>query len=47
VSSFPTGDHTLFVGEVLATTGDLSRGRHLFATTGSHMVALDQLGSER
>jgi flavin reductase (DIM6/NTAB) family NADH-FMN oxidoreductase RutF len=47
VSSFPTGDHTLFVGEVLATTGDLSRGRHLFATTGSHMVALDQQGRER
>jgi flavin reductase (DIM6/NTAB) family NADH-FMN oxidoreductase RutF len=45
VSSHETGDHTLFVGEVVAATANRTKARHLFATTGSRMVSLDQKGT--
>ena len=42
---YDAGDHTLFVGEVVAVTGDLNRAKHLFVTTRSKMVAMDQNGN--
>jgi flavin reductase (DIM6/NTAB) family NADH-FMN oxidoreductase RutF len=45
VSAYDAGDHTLFVGEVVAVIGDPARQRHLFVTTGSKMVEMDQKGT--
>jgi flavin reductase (DIM6/NTAB) family NADH-FMN oxidoreductase RutF len=45
VSAYDAGDHTLFVGEVVAVMGDPGRPKHLFVTTGKKMVAMDQKGN--
>jgi len=44
VQSHEVGDHTLFVGEVVAVTGDTERPRHIFVTTGTRPMAMDQKG---
>jgi flavin reductase (DIM6/NTAB) family NADH-FMN oxidoreductase RutF len=44
VRSQEVGDHTLFVGEVVAVTGDTDRPRHIFVTTGIRSMAMDQKG---
>jgi flavin reductase (DIM6/NTAB) family NADH-FMN oxidoreductase RutF len=33
IGQFETGDHTVFVGEVVATRGDLTKIKHLYATS--------------
>ncbi|HXY87866.1 MAG TPA: flavin reductase family protein [Candidatus Acidoferrales bacterium] len=33
IGQFETGDHTVFVGEVVATRGDLSKVKHLYVTS--------------
>lgn len=45
VCAYDAGDHTLFIGEVVAVTGDPSRTKHLFVTTRTKMVAMDQKGN--
>ncbi len=45
VSAYDAGDHTLFIGEVVAVTGSPLRPKHLFVTTGSKMVAMDSKGN--
>jgi flavin reductase (DIM6/NTAB) family NADH-FMN oxidoreductase RutF len=45
VSAFDAGDHTLFVGEVVAAAGSPDRPKHLFVTTGRKMVAMDNKGN--
>jgi flavin reductase (DIM6/NTAB) family NADH-FMN oxidoreductase RutF len=45
VCAYDAGDHTLFVGEVVAVTGDPDKMKHLFVTTRTKMVAMDQKGS--
>ncbi len=44
VCAYDAGDHTLFIGEVVAVSGDPSKPRHLFVTVGSRMVAMDSMG---
>jgi flavin reductase (DIM6/NTAB) family NADH-FMN oxidoreductase RutF len=44
VDSHEAGDHSLFVGEVVAATGDRDKPAHLFATTGARMISMDQKG---
>jgi flavin reductase (DIM6/NTAB) family NADH-FMN oxidoreductase RutF len=45
VQSHEVGDHTLFVGEVVTVTGDPSRSRHVFVTTGPTALSIDQKGN--
>ena len=40
VSSFVTGDHTVFVGEVVAVSGDPENVKHLYVTS-SDLIGLD------
>lgn len=44
VDRFTTGDHTVFVGEVLAVSGDPQRARHLYCIHYKRLVSLDQAG---
>jgi flavin reductase (DIM6/NTAB) family NADH-FMN oxidoreductase RutF len=44
VQSLEVGDHTLFIGEVVAVTGDPQRPSHIFVTTGRKLMAMDQNG---
>ena len=41
VGEFETGDHTVFVGEVVASQGNPGETRHLYATNRFRLVALD------
>ncbi|MCD4656076.1 MAG: flavin reductase family protein [Planctomycetes bacterium] len=45
VSSFVTGDHTVFVGEVVAVTGDPEKSKHLFVTANASLISLDFNGN--
>jgi flavin reductase (DIM6/NTAB) family NADH-FMN oxidoreductase RutF len=45
VCAYDAGDHTLFIGEVVAVTGSPAKPQHLFMTTGSKMVAMDNKGN--
>jgi flavin reductase (DIM6/NTAB) family NADH-FMN oxidoreductase RutF len=45
VCQYDAGDHTLFIGEVVAVTGDTTRMKHLFVTTRTKTVAMDQKGN--
>ena len=45
VQAHEVGDHTLFVGEVVAVTGNPARSKHVFATTGKAPLSLDQKGN--
>lgn len=45
VQSHEVGDHTFFVGEVVAVTGDTNRPKHVFVTTRTQPLAMDQEGS--
>ncbi|MCK5346031.1 MAG: flavin reductase family protein, partial [Candidatus Heimdallarchaeota archaeon] len=40
VNSFVTGDHTVFVGEVVAITGNPMKSKHLYAAPNSRLIAL-------
>jgi flavin reductase (DIM6/NTAB) family NADH-FMN oxidoreductase RutF len=44
VDRFTTGDHTVFVGEVLAVSGDPARARHVYCIHYSKLVSLDNTG---
>ncbi len=41
VGQFETGDHTVFVGEVVATRGDPDRAHHLFVNSKYEFFSLD------
>jgi flavin reductase (DIM6/NTAB) family NADH-FMN oxidoreductase RutF len=41
VGEFETGDHTVFVGQVVATRGNPDEKRHLFVTADFRIFALD------
>jgi len=45
VQTYEVGDHTLFIGEVVTVTGDPERPKHIFVTTGTRSMAMDQKGS--
>jgi flavin reductase (DIM6/NTAB) family NADH-FMN oxidoreductase RutF len=44
VDSFKTGDHTVFVGEAIAASGDPDQLRHLYCIHYSKLVSLDNKG---
>ena len=44
VDRHPAGDHTLFIGKVVATSGDAEARRHLYCIHYSKLVSLDQEG---
>lgn len=44
VDRFTTGDHTVFVGEVMAVSGDPQLPRHLYCIHYSKLVSLDRAG---
>ncbi len=44
VDRFTTGDHTIFVGEVLAASGDKSQQSHLYCIHYTKLVSLDNEG---
>jgi flavin reductase (DIM6/NTAB) family NADH-FMN oxidoreductase RutF len=46
INSFVTGDHTVFVGEVVAITGNPEKNKHLYVTTNSGLISLDLHGNE-
>jgi flavin reductase (DIM6/NTAB) family NADH-FMN oxidoreductase RutF len=46
IDSFVAGDHTLFIGEVVATTGTPNREKHLFGTSKYILVAMDDNGRQ-
>ena len=41
VDRFTMGDHTIFVGEAVATSGDPDQGRHLYCIHYTKLVSLD------
>ena len=41
VGSYETGDHTVFVGEVLASRGNPKKTKHLFLASGYDLLVLD------
>ena len=45
VSSFVTGDHTVFVGEVVAVTGNPEKSKHLYVTANASLISLDFNGN--
>ncbi|MDW5563249.1 MAG: flavin reductase family protein [Methanomassiliicoccus sp.] len=45
--SHEVGDHTLFVGEVVAVTGDPERPYHTFVTVGQRPIAMGPKGNVR
>jgi flavin reductase (DIM6/NTAB) family NADH-FMN oxidoreductase RutF len=45
IDHFSTGDHTVFVGEVVATSGDPERLRHLYCIHYTRLVSLDNDGN--
>ena len=44
VDRFTTGDHTVFVGEVVASSGDPDQRRHLYCIHYTKLVSLDNEG---
>jgi flavin reductase (DIM6/NTAB) family NADH-FMN oxidoreductase RutF len=44
VDQHTAGDHTLFIGEVVAVSGDAHRARHLYCIHYSKLVSLDSEG---
>ncbi|MGD0818282.1 MAG: flavin reductase family protein [Methanomassiliicoccales archaeon] len=46
VDTFVAGDHTLFIGEVVATTGTLNKEKHLFGTSKFKLFAMDESGKQ-
>lgn len=46
VGELEAGDHTIFVGEVVAARGSPAGGRHLYATAGMELVALGRDAGE-
>ena len=44
-NSFITGDHTVFVGEVVAVTGNPVKNKHLYYTANSGLMSLDLTGN--
>jgi len=44
VGQFETGDHTVFVGEVVAMQGNPEKQRHLFVASGYKLISLDKNG---
>jgi flavin reductase (DIM6/NTAB) family NADH-FMN oxidoreductase RutF len=45
VDQHTAGDHTLFVGEAVASSGDPELGRHLYCVHYSRLVSLDNTGA--
>ena len=45
VDQFTTGDHTVFVGEAIAVSGDPDQPRHLYCIHYTKLVSLDNGGS--
>ena len=46
VDSHVAGDHTLFIGEVVATTGTPNKEKHLFGTSKFSLFAMDGNGRQ-
>jgi flavin reductase (DIM6/NTAB) family NADH-FMN oxidoreductase RutF len=47
ISQLETGDHTVFVGEVVATSGNPNKAEHLYDTADKGLFALDQNGKAK
>lgn len=45
IGSHVAGDHTLFIGEVVATTGNPTSEKHLFGTSKFKLIAMDGEGN--
>jgi flavin reductase (DIM6/NTAB) family NADH-FMN oxidoreductase RutF len=46
IDSHVAGDHTLFIGEVVATTRTIGREKHLFGTSKFTLFAMDEGGKQ-
>ncbi|HWQ18286.1 MAG TPA: flavin reductase family protein [Methanotrichaceae archaeon] len=47
VNQFEAGDHTVFVGEVVAMQGNPEKPGHLFVASGYRLISLDQNGDRK
>ncbi|MBU2541214.1 MAG: flavin reductase family protein [Candidatus Omnitrophica bacterium] len=47
IDKFKTGDHTIFVGKVLAMTGNPKKSKHLFVACDWRLIGLDKKGKSK